>query len=379
MTSQINVPFRMSFRLQLVLIKYYVLMVILNATYPALTYAREFEAAENRGARAIVVRPGYDYAAALMSEPESNKVWWCGNLPGFSGDQILYLDNLDDQTHYTSSDERIKNVFGPSGNKNRFDSEHTCDPSVIRVDGRYYMYYSGIDVLKKRLLKLLNPTAIGVAVSMDGVHWTRENDGVPIVKAVSTTEGKRNTYGAGQPAVVFVFPYYYMLFTDTTAPIAGSNIGANLFVIRSRDPLFSTFEELLQEGFTPAIPEKYKRNYRVVDGFTAEMVFIEEWNLFMVAINREPGATWLYFFNRDFQPVSDRVSVKNQWAEGPGILRDEVGHIRPASNGMVNLTIISPVGDRKKPETWDLYSTVVELERIEEPLTIKVHSLGGTN
>ncbi|SEO34311.1 hypothetical protein SAMN05216404_11812 [Nitrosospira multiformis] len=368
MISQITAVFRMLFQLQRVLVKYYVVMVILST----ITYADVLKASENSGTNAVVVRPGYDYAAALMNESESNKIWWCGNLPGFSGDQILYLDNLDDQTHYTSSDERIKNVFSPSGNKDRFDSEHTCDPSVIRVDGHYYMYYSGIDVLKKRILKLPNPTAIGVAVSMDGLHWTRENDGVPIVKAVSTTEGKRNTYGAGQPAVVFVSPYYYMLFTDTTAPIAGSNIGANLFVIRSRDPLFSTFEELLKEGFMPTTNGEIKRNYRVVDGFTAEMVFIEEWNLFMVAVNREPGATWLYFFNRDFQPVSDRVSVENQWSEGPGILRDELGHIRPASNGMVTLTIISPVGDRKKPQTWDLYSTVVELERIEEPLTIKI-------
>lgn len=333
-------------------------------------HADEFKITGDQQTQAVVIRPGYDYAPALMSESGSVKMWWCASLPGAEGDQILYLDNLasGERVSYEPVDSRIKKVFSSSGDRSKFDTAHTCDPSVIHVDGRYYMYYGGIDVLKKRILKLPNPTAIGIAVSDDGIHWARANDGTAILTVANIVEGKRNTYGAGQPAVVYVSPYYYMLFTDTTAPIANSNIGANLIIVRSESPLFSSFEELTHEGFRPVIDGKVMRNFRLLEGFTAEMVFIDTWNLFMVAVNRKPKETWLYFFDKNFQPVGNKVSINNEWSEGPGIVRDRLGHIQPSANGRVSLEVVCPVGDRKNPGTWDLYSKTVELERlIEKP------------
>lgn len=335
-------------------------------------HANEFRITGDQQMKAVVIRQGYDYGPALMSELGSVKMWWCGSFPKAEGDQILYLDKLasGEQVYYEPADSRIKKVFGPSGNKSKFDAAHTCDPSVIHVDGRYYMYYSGIDVLRKKILKLPNPTAIGVAVSDDGIHWVRAKEGAAILSASDTVEGKHNTYGAGQPAVVYVSPYYYMIFTDTTAPIAASKIGANLFIVRSKSPLFSPFEELTQEGFHPVAGDKVTRSFRVLDGFTAEMVFIDTWNLFMVAINREPKETWFFFFNTDFQPVGKRISLRNEWSEGPGIIRDRLGHIHPAANGRVTFKVVRPVGDRMNPGTWDLYSETVELERLSAEIAI---------
>lgn len=375
MANQPPVSYKIRFKSILSLAQWLIATILIHGNLTAV-HADEINTIGNQGTHPVVIRPGYDYAPALMSESGSTKMWWCGNLPGVSGDQILYLENLapGEEAHYEQVDKRIKDVFGPSGNKGKFDSEHTCDPSVIHVGGQYYMYYGGIDVLKKRQLKLPNPTAIGVAVSNDGIHWMRANEDVPILTVVEATTSKHNTYGVGQPAAVYVSPYYYLLFTDTTASIVNSNIGANLFVVRSKDPLFSTFEELTQEGFRSAAGGKVERNFRIVDGFSAEMIFVETWDLFMIAVNRRSDETSLYFFDNSFHPVGNQVSIRNKWSEGPGILRDELGHVRPGSNGVVNLEIVSPVGDRKNPGSWDLYSTLVELERVEKPLTIKTRS-----
>lgn len=330
--------------------------------------ADEFKVVQNQLAEAVVIRSRYDYVPALMNDSGPIKMWWCGGFPEVDGDQILYMDNIAsvEQVFYEPADHRIKRVFGPAEDKSKFDSAHTCDPSVIHVNGHYYMYYGGIDALRKRQLRLLNPTAIGVAISHDGINWVRANDGVAIFTVADTTEGKPNAYGVGQPAVVYVQPYYYMLFTDTTAPVANSIKGANLVVVRSESPLFSSYEELTQEGFRPVLDGKVTRNFRLLEGFSAEMVFIDGWNLFMVAVNRKPKETWLYFFDKNFQPAGNKVSIANEWSEGPGIVRDRLGHLQPSTNGRLNFQMVRSVGDRKNPGTWDLYSATVELEKLIE-------------
>lgn len=339
--------------------------------------ADEFKVVQNQLAEAVVIRSRYDYVPALMNDSRSIKMWWCGGFPAVDGDQILYLDNIvsGEQVFYESADDRIKRVFGPAEDKGKFDSAHTCDPSIIHVDGHYYMYYGGIDALRKRQLKLLNPTAIGVAISDDGIRWVRANDGAAIFTIVDTTEGKPNAYGVGQPAVVYVQPYYYMLFTDTTALVANSNKGANLVVVRSESPLFSSYEELTQVGFRPVLDGKVTRNFRLLEGFSAEMAFVDGWNLFMVAVNRKPKETWLYFFDKNFQPVGNKVSVANEWSEGPGIVRDRLGHLQPSTEARVTFQMIRSVGDRSNPATWDLYSEMVELERSTEKASAVVPSI----
>ncbi|MBN9125736.1 MAG: hypothetical protein J0I60_13610 [Nitrosospira sp.] len=365
-TNIIRICFRLSFRSALSIAGKWIMVGSLTHGCIISVHADEFKITGNQQTQAVVIRPGYDYAPTLMSESGSVKMWWCASLPGVEGDQILYLNNLasGDQAFYEPLDGRIKRVFSSSGDKNKFDAAHVCDPSVIHVDGRYYMYYGGIDVLKKRMLKLPNPTAIGVAVSDDGVHWMRANDGAAILTVADTAEGKVNTYGVGQPSVVYVSPYYYMIFTDTTAPVSTPKDGWKLFIVRSENPLFSSFEELTQEGFRPIVDGKVMRNFRILEGFSAEMVFIDTWNLFMVAVNRKPKETWLYFFDKNFQPVGNRVSINDEWSEGPGIIKDRLGHLQPSANDRVNLEMVRSVGDRMNPGTWDLYLETVELERL---------------
>ena len=115
-----------------------------------------------------------------------------------------------------------------SGSSAGFDAVHTCDPSVIKVGGTYYMYYTGAAG------DHAHGNAIGLATSTDGRVWTRANGGRPLVTAARNVK-RDNTYGAGQPSAVYLAGYFYLMFTDTTGQATGHN-GAGQFVLRSTGP-----------------------------------------------------------------------------------------------------------------------------------------------
>jgi hypothetical protein len=123
-----------------------------------------------------LVRPAYDYAPSVMHYGVY-RMWWCG---GVAGDHILYAeaDRLDGPWHARGShvSGTFDDVFQPTGDHTDFDGTHTCDPSVVRVHGTYYMYYGGYPSTADG-----DTTRIGVASSEDGLRWARMNDGRPIV------------------------------------------------------------------------------------------------------------------------------------------------------------------------------------------------------
>src|SRR6266498_2800682 len=103
-----------------------------------------------------------------------------------------------------------------SGSFTGFDAVHTCDPSVLKVGGTYYMYYTGAAG------DHAHGNAIGLATSPDGRVWTRANGGRPLVTSAGNVN-RGNTYGAGQPSAIYVGGYFYLMFTDTTGKATGHN------------------------------------------------------------------------------------------------------------------------------------------------------------
>ena len=68
------------------------------------------------------------------------RAWWCGST-GIGGDSIIYGEADSPSGPWTPG----QMVFQYSNVPGTFDRVHTCDPSVIRVNGTYYMYYAGYD------------------------------------------------------------------------------------------------------------------------------------------------------------------------------------------------------------------------------------------
>ncbi|MFE9750378.1 beta-xylosidase [Saccharothrix saharensis] len=258
----------------------------------------------------------YNYAPAVLQEDGRVRAWWCSQMsiaqPG--GDDILHSEGPSLDGPFSTAAP----VF--SGSSTGFDAMHVCDPSVIRVGGLYYMYYTGASRDNHA-----NGSSIGVASSYDGITWTRANNGQPIVVPANDVI-RENTYGAGQQSVVYVDGWFYLMFTDTTGRASHPN-GAGQYVLRSRYPLFDRGVEALGEkGMSPVSTTNQPRTRSVVEAFSADWMWIDAASAFAIAHSTDQGTT-ITFWNADFtrQPF-DPVLIPGVWREGPGLLRTAEGH-----------------------------------------------------
>ncbi|EWC62690.1 hypothetical protein UO65_2042 [Actinokineospora spheciospongiae] len=265
----------------------------------------------------------YNYAPTLMAEGGRYRMWWCSQLGTAAppGDDVLLAESERPWGPYSGPDGSPGTaVF--SGSSTGFDGMHTCDPSVIKVGGTYYLYYTGAAGHHA------NGNAIGLATSPDGRVWTRANGGAPIVTA-SHDVLRDNVYGTGQPAATHVNGWFYLMFTDTTGRGAGWN-GAGQFVLRARDPAFGTDVELLGEDGFHRTMGTADRSRSVVDAFSADLMWVPALGAFAIAHETADG-TSLTFWDREFRrkPYTS-VVIPGPWKEGPGLIRTPEGHALPS-------------------------------------------------
>jgi hypothetical protein len=294
------------------------------ATAPTAPTAISLSTDHFRGSPGVIASGGptapYNYAPSVLEVDGQYRMWWCSQLPGAPrpGDQILYATSASPNGPFTGPDGApADDVFGngPSG----FDSLHTCDPSVIAVSGTFYLYYTGTGD------PIGNNNAIGLATSTDGVHWNRANGGAPIVSEAGDVHGT-NAYGAGQPSVIYLNGWFYLLFTDTTGT-ASTDHGAGQFVLRSADPTFrSGVQALGANGFTTVPSATTPRLRSVLDATTSDWMWVDALNTFAIAADSAAGTTITFwdanFTYHPYQPVV----LPGAQSEGPGLVRRPDGH-----------------------------------------------------
>ncbi|OKI17453.1 beta-xylosidase [Saccharothrix sp. CB00851] len=275
----------------------------------------------------------YNYAPAVLREGSRIRAWWCSQMsvaqPG--GDDILHSEAPSLDGPFSTAVP----VF--SGSSASFDAMHVCDPSVIRVGGTYYMYYTGASRDNHA-----NGSSIGVATSPDGITWTRANNGQAIVVPANDVI-RENAYGAGQQSAVHVDGWFYLMFTDTTGRATHPN-GAGQFVLRSRDPLFGKGVEALGEGgMVPVSSTTVPRTRSVVEAFSSDWMWIDAVSAFAIAHSTDAGTT-ITFWDKEFtRRPFDPVLIPGVWREGPGLVRTAEGHapIHPADPcGRVSLDVL---------------------------------------
>jgi len=293
----------------------------------------------------------YNYGPAVLAEGGRLRMWWCSQLGSADppGDDLLHAESAGAAGPFTAPDGSSGQPV-LSGSATGFDGMHVCDPSVLKVGGRYYLYYTGAAG------DHAHGNAIGVASSPDGVRWTREAGGRPIVSPSYDTT-RDNTYGAGQPSVLFVDGWFYLMFTDTTGRAAGWN-GAGQFVLRAKDPTFLNHVEALGErGFEPVADTRRPRTRSVVDAFSADWMYVAALRAFAIAHETEQGTT-VTFWDHDFtaNPIP-AVTIPGPWREGPGLVRTPEGHapISPEDPcGRVPLDVVRATVDGAAAAPTDL-------------------------
>jgi hypothetical protein len=185
----------------------------------------------------------YDYAPSVMKDGNTYKMWWCSsryNVMGSDNDQvwdvIRYAESSDGITWPTwtpTNQPPIVLAVTPSSPETNGASDgHACDPSVIKVNGTYYMYYTAAGPTPDQCTSIprLNHCPPGyqpanqifLATSTDGLTWTKYRD--PMTHqpkpVVANTYAPPTYYGLGQPTAMYLYGRFYLYYSDgLTYPI----------------------------------------------------------------------------------------------------------------------------------------------------------------
>jgi hypothetical protein len=312
----------------------------------------------------IIVRPNkYDYVPSVIADAATYRIWWSGAEKAGLGDIIFYTSvgrrNLD-----TAGAEALY-LLCPSFQTQvtkytLFDGLHTCDPSVLRIDGGFYMYYGGLSERKRPENSLRVMTKLGVALSSDGLSWRRTNNGLPIMEPRAIASDQAGSYGLGQPSAVHLDSFFYIFFTDTLGPD-----GNGIYLVRSKDPLLKVGLEFWSPpGFKCPEQKDRKDAVRLLKGASVDAAYIDEWNLFMVVFRKSPGFMQGVFFDRDFGRRISQIEIPMEWTEGPGLARDGNGWLVAdhLPDGSLSFHLFRSVGEKNKPTSWDVAVSRVRIK-----------------
>ncbi|WP_203654923.1 hypothetical protein [Actinocatenispora rupis] len=304
---------------------------------------------ENPRSSGQVVDPAdtpYQYAPAVLAENGRYRMWWCSQSPAGTapGDDILYAeaDSPNGPFHAPGSDKPYQIVFQNDGGGG-WDGQHVCDPSVVKVGGRYLMYFSGAPADHGQ--QQGSETSIGVAESADGISW-HALSGSAIVTSAHQRDN-HNNYGAGQPSVTYRDGKIYLLFTDTTAAGALPANGAGQFAYRSADPTFASGVEVAtKDGWQPRSAAN-DRQFSVANAFSADWQYSDALSALIVAHNNDPGRTTLDFLSADNPATAAYApaTVPSEWSEGPGLVSTADKHaITGAACNRVPVDVVQSTG-----------------------------------
>ncbi len=237
----------------------------------------------------------YDWGACVMHEPGRYRMWWTrlgganqrrfpyrttladGTTFEFTypdrGDRLYTADSRDGLTWHLDGPDFDGDMadFGPDSPgplmvlapaENDSERMHIACPSVIRVDGTYYMYYEAAceftcDRRPDGQVVVGNEyhNQVFVASSVDGRTWRKhpeDRNPQPIVPAPPANVRGRRRYGFGQPTACYRDGTFILHYVDScTGP------GDFLVRLEADNPLFQNarvFRRNLVEAGAVAAP-----------------------------------------------------------------------------------------------------------------------------
>lgn len=360
----------------------------------------------------------YDWGPVVMFDEGLYKLWWVrwggtnetrfpyvGALPdgathAFSypdrGDRIYYAESRDGKTWQLSGPDYVgaPETFGPDAEgplmvmgpaEAEGERMHVGTPSVIKVDGVYYMYYEAAGEFALDYDAAGQPTVGGeyhnqifLATSSDGKVWHKHpcNEAPqPIVTTPDANkEPGRRRYGNGQPSVYFRDGRFVMHYVDSQ-----SCPGDYVVRLEADNPLFvnaatATF------SWTPRAPEEcipagaVARFAQMDVKYLGDTVYLlrPAYTTGNLGVMAARGGSFLA--DRDAhlpRDVMPQILVRDPRGFGylerlfPRFLSEPTGEIR-VENGRVTLYYGSGLGWKHLAYTWDLQRSTVSLDALRE-------------
>lgn len=148
------------------------------------------------GAAAVFPDPVSKWCDHSMGSPTVDfdgttyRMWFVGmsrtdnpQIPYGFDERIGLVTSTDGLRWRSANDGQPVLDYGAEGT---FDDCGIAHPFVLRVDGRFLMWYGGIDGRAGKDIgdgpAHVRVEQIGLATSRDGIHWTRANKGRPVMK-----------------------------------------------------------------------------------------------------------------------------------------------------------------------------------------------------
>ncbi|MDY0004725.1 MAG: family 43 glycosylhydrolase, partial [Polyangia bacterium] len=134
------------------------------------------------------------YAPSILRVAPSLVLMWYGGQGSDGHDRIFLATSTDGHHfhHYPSHD-------APVAVLDRGTSNHVNDPSVVKVQDTFYMYYTDAAVAEDDRIHL--------AISPDGVAWTKQGMVIDVGSA-----GSWDDFKVGRPSVTYESGTFYLYY-----------------------------------------------------------------------------------------------------------------------------------------------------------------------
>ena len=183
---------------------------------------------------------GFDFAPTAIKEGNGYKMWWCGASPANSSYVFaIYYATSNDSLQWSPR----QLVLSPTNNS--ADGFFACQPTVVKVNDTYYMYYVGAS-LNLTNVSISMQGSIFLARSSDGVQWSKYslgNDPEPVIKPLSGVSSFVN-----QPSVLYYNNKFYLYYTNSNY----SN-GTDIFLATADDGIHFTLQNSGNPVFSPPV------------------------------------------------------------------------------------------------------------------------------
>ncbi len=305
---------------------------------------------------------GYRYAPTLIRSADSNvHCWFCGGIatrtvPDQASDHVVYTQNWTTPAVTLcakNEDSRETNPLcnwlykDPAGVTPTDDHYGVCDPTVIKVGGQYWMYYTAEPDGGG------NDAQIFLARSTDGRNWVKYPDNsVPAQPLLPFPDPanyvyQKGKYGIGEGSALYKDGLFWLYYTYHPYD---SGEGNSIYLTKSTDGItFDRGVRLFAESTIPFIGAGGNGGL--------DVKYIPGWNMFLYVaptpnkqhltwnVSRD-GIHWLPWNSSSFGYQTRLITLPRSFAISPAIEGNELGHIGDGTLASTQSTrIVFAAGD----------------------------------
>ncbi|HEX6095283.1 MAG TPA: hypothetical protein VF432_03080 [Thermoanaerobaculia bacterium] len=333
---------------------------------------------------------GYRYAPSLIRRADTIlECWFCGGIatasnPDLATDHVLLSRNWglpevvlcpkrgDDRTPNPLCSSLYKE---PAPAVRTGDWYNVCDPTVVRVNNQYWMYYTAEARPVENGQEVSGDNQMFLARSYDGRNWVKyPNNSVTAQPVLSFPDPnlyvyQHGKYGIGEGSAIYKDNQFWLYYTYWPY---NSGEGNSVYLTKSGDGIaFNRGEKIFAESTMPFLGAE--------GGGGIDVKYIPGWNVFLYVaptatkqgltwnISRD-GQHWMPWDpTRAFGHNSRLISLPRRYAIAPAIEGNELGHI---GNGTLansqTTTIVFTAGDTDRVSNgfwlWTLDSVSITIQ-----------------